>query len=181
MIGDLPLQTWKWCDWLRKYFSISVLCPGLSLCLGSSLNIVLGVCMLQKPLQCWTCPFTFYVGQQKQMLVSSAAMFRCVCPFAVIIHRDSSTYLGLLIALIENLSPGLDKRGGCCLCLGPLWEGSDPQEQGSVVLEPGWRTAASCLSLPDPLHLELVSAHLCVPRIQSFITVLFDRCYIGQR
>lgn len=46
------------------------------------------------------------------MLVSSAARFRCVCPFAVIIHRDSSTYLGLLIALIENLSPGLDKRGG---------------------------------------------------------------------
>lgn len=51
MIGHLSLQTWKQCDWLRKYPSISVLCPGLSLCLSSSLNTVLGVCMLQKPLQ----------------------------------------------------------------------------------------------------------------------------------
>lgn len=91
-------------------YCIQVLCPGLSLCLGSSLNAVLGVCMLQKHLRCWMCAFTFLRRPAETNASFYVVLGSNVCPFAVVTHHDSSTYLWLLIALTEDLSPVLCKR-----------------------------------------------------------------------
>lgn len=161
MIGDLTLQTWKWCDWLRKYSGISVLCPRLSLCLDSSLNTLLGVPILQKPLQCWTCPFTFSCRPAETnasfygLLGSNMFVPLLWQPITILVP---TWVFWLLLLRISALCSIRRERGGC-LCMEPLWGGSAPHGQGSIVLGSRWSTAASCL--PSLIHYILCPQSSC--------------------
>lgn len=144
VIADLTLQAWKQCDWLRKRVhqpsSISVLCLGLSLCLGSSLKAVLGVCMLQKHLQHQTCPFTICVGQQKPMLV-----FMC-CWFQKCLSLQSP--ITTVVPSCGCSAPCYVRGGreGCLCAWEAHWEVSGQCVQDSIA---GTRMEHSCL-MPFP-------------------------------